>query len=398
MKRLLPISTLLLILSVTGCGKKAHVSDEDTGVKTDAPSVEADYLNSLREIHRCVTKNDLKGLQRAVAENPSVDLNQILHNGETFLIMAIKSNFIEIRNFLIEKDVSIEKPSVNLETPLMAAVDNGHINTVRVLLDLKVNLEKTDNKGNTALHLAIKKEFDPIALLLVNRGAAINAKDKEQHSAIDLSELYKVPLTQRLLKSFLQIESGSPDVVSFRTLLTTADHEKLSMVLHRYPNIVTDYESINPLALLVEAEDSNNAIRSAEFLIKHSANVDGPKDAETTPLIQAIVSKKQSFTNLYLNNRANPQLLDKDGKSALIHAIELNQPEIVSLLLANSAVETYTLRKDGKKITYDACKVARGVLEKLTTPEDKLLNKKIQENLNCGFLNWLFEAKDWNQK
>ena len=54
-----------------------------------------------------------------------------------------------------------------------------------------------------------------------------------------------------------------------------------------------------------------------------------------------------------------------------------------------SAVEKYTYIKDGKKITYNACTIAKEMASKLTTPSEKEANKKIRRSLDCGFLNWL---------
>ena len=110
-----------------------------------------------------------------------------------------------------------------------------------------------------------------------------------------------------------------------------------------------------------------------------------------TPLIKATINQKKAFAELYLLNEANPQLLDKSGKSALIHAIELNNAELVALLLNKSAVEDYTFRdKDGKKVTYNACKVAKKMAKKISTPEDKAKNETIRDLLKCGFFGWLF--------
>lgn len=385
-----PLCTLLLITAVTGCGKKAAVKETENNDKEIAPSTAEVNFYALKEMRRCVSENDLKSLIKTLRENPNIDLNAILNDGDTYLTLAIKKDHRDVRNYLIERGASIEKANVNRNTPIIIAASRGLLNSVKVLLDLKVDLEKKNNEGDTALHAAIKNGQDEIALLLIKQGANVEALDGKNRSAIRLAEEFNVPHSLELLKSVLQVEVGAPDIASFRNILTQGDLKRLNNVLTRYPKIVNDYESINPLAILVEVKDENSAMRSAEMLINYEANVNGPKDAEVTPLIKATQTEKQKFANLYLSSNANPQLLDKDGKSALIHAIELNNLEMVDLLLSYSAVEKYTFRKDGKKITYNACDVARQTLKDLKTDEEKKINEKIKDSLDCGFLRWLF--------
>jgi ankyrin repeat protein len=264
-------------------------------------------------------------------------------------------------------------------------------NTVRVLLDSKVDLEKKNIEGDTALHAAIKNNRDEIATLLVKQGANIDVLDGKFKNAIKLAEEYNVPTCLELLFSILKVEAGAPDIASFRNIISQGDLKRLNNVLTRYPSIVADYESINPLALTVELKDENTALRSAEMLLHYEANVNGPVDAEVTPLIKATLNKKKNFANLFLSSNANPQLLDKDGKSALIHAVELNNLELVKLLLSFSAVEKYSFRKDGKKITFDACDTAKAIGKTFTTGSDeKKTNDKVKDALDCGFLSWLF--------
>jgi ankyrin repeat protein len=391
--KFIPFSTLIVSLALSSCGKKAGISENETRENSIAPTVAEVYFNALKEIKRAVNENDLAALKKTISENPGVDLNQTLNeNGETFLTLAIKKDFRNIRNFLIDKGVRLEKANVNKETPLIAAVASGGVNSVKVLLDLKVDLEKKDINGDTALHISLKKSNDEIALLLLKQGANVYTVDKKERNSFRLAEEYNVQGARELIKSIMDMEFGAPDISGFRTILLQSDHKRLQGVLLRYPKIATDkaYESINPLALLVEAKDETNAMRSAEILINNDANVDGPEDAEQSPLLKATVSLKKSFANLYLTSKANTEKLDKDGKSPLIHAIELNNPEMVDLLLSYSAVENYEFRKEGKRLTFNSCKIAKNIGKNLKSADDEKKNKHIRNSLDCGLLAWLF--------
>lgn len=345
---------------------------------------------ALKEIRRSVIENDLSSLKRVLLENSNIDLNAILFDGETYLTLAIQNNFTQIRNFLIEKGANLERANINKETPLMVAIMKGHINSVKVLLDFKVDLEKKNAEGDTALLMSLKKSNEQVALLLIKQGANLEINDKNDKSPLRIAEENHLANAAELINSILQVDIGAPDLASFRSVLTQGDTKRLNTILTRYPKLVSDYETCNPLALLVDSKDENAAMRSAELLLNFRANVNGPEDAELTPLIKATVSKKQNFARLYLSSNANPQLLDKEGKSALIHAVELNNPHLVELLLSYSAVEKYTFRKNGKKITYNACSIAKDMLKKLQTDGERKNNEIIQDQLDCNFFSWPF--------
>jgi ankyrin repeat protein len=389
MKSFLVYSSTLLLLTVVGCGKKAKV-DDGAPIDKIAPSTAEVYFNALQDMKKAVTNNDLKLAKKVVSENPGMDLNMILNDGETFLIMAIKKDFRDIRNFLLEKNVNYDQSNVNKQTPLIAAVNSNKLNSVRVLLDLKADLEKKDANGDTALHIAIKKSNDELATILIRQGANVEVLDRRDRNSLILARENNVPNSLDLIQTILKVEVGAPDSATFISILNNADLKRLTNVVQRFPSIVKDYEVLNPLAVLVDVKDEKNAIRSAELLIEKAANINGPKEAELTPLLKATLAEKKSFANLFLESNANPQLQDKDGKSALIHAVELNNIELVNMLLAHSAAEKYTIRKDGKRVTFNACETARKVETTLATPEKKAINTKIKESLDCGILRWLF--------
>lgn len=351
-------------------------------------------FNTLKELKEALNRNDFEALKKCLDKNPDIDLDEIIYEtGETLLITAIKKDYREIRNLLIDEGVSLEKTNSNKETPLIAAVLADQENSVKVLLDLKVELEKKDINGDTALHAALKKSNDTLSLLLIREGASIYTLDAKEKNALRIALDNNVPESLNLIKSIMEMEIGSPDITMFRNILLSGDHHRLKNVLARYPRIATEktYQFINPLALLVGVKDEINAFRSAELLIQYEANVNGPEGVDQTPLIKATISRKRSFVNLYLSSKANPQLLDKDGKSALIHAVEANNAELVDLLIAYSAAEEYTFRRNGRRITYKACDIAKKVGKTLGDDEAaKVTNKRIRESLDCGLLRRFF--------
>jgi ankyrin repeat protein len=390
MKRIFSqVIILTLMIVIISCGKKSEAQKNEMNPAQSNPvqlSSTNLNLNLLKKMRRAVLTNDLKSLRKAIAVNPELDLNQILNDGgETFLTLAIKKDLREIRNYLIEKGVKLESPNFKNETPLIAAVVSERDNSIKVLLDLKVDLEKKDSNGDTALHVALKKSMDSTAVRLINSGANISTLDRSDKNAYRLAEENDTPQALELIKKIMETESGTPSLTTLRKILLEPDTKSLSAILTRNPKIISDhiFEGMNPLALLVQASNEKNALIAADLLLKFEVNVNGMAGAEVTPLINAVQKNKIKFAELYLSKKANPQLLDKEGKSALIHAVESNNLKLVQLLLGHSAAEKYTFLQEGKKKTKTACDSSRMIQKSLKTRVDKIINYRIKRALNC---------------
>ena len=376
-----------LILS---CGKKPEVNPGERQKKNLASTEELNF-KSLKEIRLALEENNLTKIQQAIAKNPGVNLNHLIpDSGETYLIIAIRRDFRTLRNFLIENGSDLNLANVHKETPLITAILNDRLNSAKVLLEKKVDTERRDQNGDTALHIALKRSNDEMALTLIKHDANINTLDLKGRSALSLADENNTPESFKLIKHMLKIEMGTPDLPDFLSVLLAADLEGLERMIKRYPNIPLEksYQSINPLVLLLDVQNEKDAYKMAQFLIQNQVDINGPENAEMTPLIKAIITRKKDFTDLYLSSLANPQLVDKDGKSALIHAVELNDPDVVKNLLSFSALRSYSFKKDGKEVTHKSCNVARQVGRKLTTEVARAANKKIRDLLNCHFMRW----------
>lgn len=386
------LGSILVLATLVSCGKKPEIKNEAT-TKTTSPSEAEAQFTALKELRTALRENDVKTFRTVLKKNPGVDLNeQFRDTGETLLTIAIKRDHRDIRDILLENGAKPERANLNQETPLLVAVAENHLNSVIILCNLKVDLETRDSNRDTALHVALKKGHDRLALELLQRGADLKSLDGRRQEPLKLAERSNVPESLRFIRGRLDLEFGAPDLKRFREIVEKGDYQTLEVVVGRYPVVATEetYESINPLALLVKVPNESNALRSARILLANRANVDGPLGAEQSPLIKATVNKKQSFVKLYLSSRAKTELVDNDGRSALIHAIMQNNLDLVNLLLDYSAVEKYTFRRDGMKITFDACDVAKDVARAVMNEEDRQTNKKIRKSLGCGFLGGLF--------
>ena len=72
------------------------------------------------------------------------------------------------------------------ETPLHTAASRGHLDSVQSLIEVKCDLDEQDKWGNTALHLAIKRKYSNVAMMLLQAGADFDIGNCVRKSAANI--------------------------------------------------------------------------------------------------------------------------------------------------------------------------------------------------------------------
>lgn len=389
-KRLFTSGCLLLLLSgLVACGKKTKTS-HSSGEPYSEPTKDERSFVATKELHRAVRENDERALRKVIFENPQLNLNEDIPDGDTLLTIAIKKNHIRIRNILIEAGVSIDKASYHSDTPNMTpmhiAAHLGYENSVKVLIEKKANLNKKDYYGDTPLHKAIKRRHQEVALHLIKNGANIELTDADRKNSYRLAQDYDTSEVLNYLHNMLQVGFGAPTMETFRNVIMVGDIETLRKILNQYPRLAEEYDDANPLALVLETKNESVGFSMAQILIGHGVKVNGPEKSLTTPLIASVKLQKKIFTELYLDKKADVNAFDKDGNSALYHAIDIANPVFVELLINNGAKTRYeTWTDDYRKVKFKACKTANDKENFLYSQSSDLKNiTNIKDLLGCG--------------
>jgi ankyrin repeat protein len=388
MTHLLPQLFMLTLLCLVSCGKQSQDQANPKSITENhaIPEIQHEYANELKA---AVISNDLTNLKRLVFEN-QINLSKERIDDEPLLVIAIRSNANEIRNYLLERGANIEAATIKDETPLMAAVASNQENTLFVLLKMKPMLDRANDQGDTALHIAIKKGLENIALTLIENGANIKKVNRDGLSPFELARDAKMNKLVQTLRNLLMLELEAPDLYSFRDAITSGDSSTLEKMLNNFPELCSTYNLINPLSLAMKLESEEKGLEVATLLLDHGCDVNGSEEAENTPLVESILEQKENFFDFLMAHKAKIQILDKEGKSALIHAIEMNNLKMVERLIGLSAMQEYSFRKNGKKISFDACDIVKNTSKKLKASKEKKINEKIKDKLDCGFWDWVF--------
>ena len=188
------------------------------------------------------------------------------------------------------------------QTPLIFASGNGDLEIVKVLLENRANINKTDAKGGTALMFASANNYPDIVKLLLTRGANVNAVDSHLKTAL-----------------MLATERGHLEVV--RLLLANGAN-------------VNVFDDSGDTALYIAIEAKQPDI--VELLIRNSADVNNGS-RYTRPLIKAINRNQPRIVQLLLNAGANIKATTSSGGTALMAASYYGQLDIIKSLLLRGA-------------------------------------------------------------
>lgn len=135
--------------------------------------------------------------------------------------------------------------------------------------------------------------------------------------------------------------------------------EEVKAIMKQYPDAINSVNEAGYSPLILACYKGN--VDVANFLIKNVKDIDG-NSSMGTPLMAAVVKGNKEIVQALLENKANPNIADPNGTTALIYASMFKNYDIVSLLIkaqaksdtkdnrGNSALDYAILANDDKLI------------------------------------------------
>lgn len=287
------------------------------------------------------------------------DVNAKDKEGWSPLLTALGMNHFQAAEILIDAgaDVNYMLPISPFDkTPLMKAASVGSLSMVEILLSKGAAVNAKREDGTTALIFAASGGHLAVVQKLLTAGADIHARNTEQ-GALGASLLQgHREVAEFLWSAGAQLNlseaaaCGLTDEV--RALLAAgASPDEGAAIAHAARS-----ENLEIIILLVEAganinaqdSDGNTALHHAAqgemhdiaryLLTKCNALADIENDDEETPFDLAIHSDDTEMVRLFLDNRTlNVNRKDYTGATALHHAVEAENTELVRILLTAGA-------------------------------------------------------------
>lgn len=319
------------------------------------------YLN-LKSQYLGGAENFESRLKAALQTNADFDLinsiindpdNHINYAKQTFLVNVIQNHTLqdteekkqknfELFNLLINKGSNVDYiTNPKMITPLMMAIKNNYINFVDLIINQpRININKKDAQGKTALFYAVQHNFNQIIIKLIEKfpnNINLNEQDLNGKTALMYaSESGFVNCLQPLIAANANVNLAD---LNGKTALMYASESGCVNCIKALTAVnanVNLRDKDDKTALLYAIKKGN--IDCIKALIEANANINQADLHGKTPLIHAIISKNIKCIQALINGRANVNQVNS-GMKPLTVAINNNCDECAEILIKAGATK-----------------------------------------------------------
>lgn len=318
-------------------------------------AVKNNHLDVVKILLQHKPQKDYEALYIAAEKGYSPILKSLLENNydsKEHLTAALRRACLssidspEIIRELIASGAEINTIDMDGNTPLLLAINNKNLETVKSLISLgaNVNYKNIKSNGETPLLLASKGGNSLVVEELIKAGADIEVSYKDKNSplmvAINSGDIQTV---NALIKAKANVNSSNSNGVS--PLMLAAKSKNLEIVkklLDSGSNINT--KDNNGETALIFAIKSNGTEIMQE-LIKKGAPVNSQHKNDETPLMYATRQNNKDLIHALVALQADIEAKNQKGQTALDIAQE-NKYEISEKELLNAGAIEH--KKDNK--------------------------------------------------
>jgi len=256
---------------------------------------------------------------------------------DTPLMRAIQKNRDEAVQFLIKTGADLNAANRRGETALMLAAEKNRIATIQLLMNAKADPSVADQLGNTPIMEAARSRRVEAVQLLVKPGTGINAVNNKGETALMLAVSGKnIEVMNALLKA-----GADPSIPGKEgnTPFMRAVHENWDegvQLLARGGANMNAVDKKGETALIHAVR--KNARDMVKVLLEAKVDPDLPDRDGMTPLMWVVRSSYGGESLLLLiKYGANVNAANKEGKTAVLMAVEMNRREDAKVLVEASA-------------------------------------------------------------
>uniref|UniRef100_A0A6B2L239 Uncharacterized protein n=1 Tax=Arcella intermedia TaxID=1963864 RepID=A0A6B2L239_9EUKA len=307
---------------------------------------------------------------------------------EHLLYLAVKSNHAGTVNLLLENKASCRYKDENEKSILQVAIENKNIDILKSLLEKdKKIVNKTWKSGHTALHYTVQNSYPKeIIKLLVDYNADPSKEIKKEESAfdiaspeiqsilvraIDLSWLEGGIIHTDVMKKFLERHAPKHFIngksKNGRTALHWICHHGKTEIVSHLLELKADIKEQDengetPICLAIKA----GHLDLVRYLVKMNYHTT-PLYNEKTFLHVAAAEGKEDIVSFLINNGAELNAMDNNGRTPLQYAITAKNNNIVTLLIQKKADITTSDKYGANSLHWAARAGDLGILKHLLT-------------------------------
>jgi len=290
-------------------------------------------------LHLVVYFGLAKLVRKALNLNRDILIESTTARGRTALHWTVLYGQHKFMRLLIQTGANVNAIDTDKRTALHLAINIGDTSSVTTLLASgnHINLQCEDRQGFTQLRLAAMKGNRQIAESLLERGAEIDAHDKDQgFTALRwAAQMGHTSLVKLLLGRGASTEPPSIDQWTLLKWAAREGHEEIIVLLakRRVDLNATDDNGHTALRLSVRYGRK----MTAWLLIQEGVDVNKADNKGFTPLHEAILTNNMSLVFLLVESHADVNLQTKHGHTPLHLAASLGNGCAILFLLQNQA-------------------------------------------------------------
>ncbi|MBY0515524.1 MAG: ankyrin repeat domain-containing protein [Bacteriovoracaceae bacterium] len=375
--------SVLLLLALISCGKKAEVNSRssESSTQTLGPSASnSDLLIS------SIQDNDPRSTEQLLKHGANPD--QKMSNGETLLTFSIQNNYASLVELLLLNGAKTNLENENGDTPLFIALANRNSILVRLLIVHGCEKNEKDRSGRNALMMAISFRDSELAEWLLDQKIDIDAKDKLNRNAFDYAKQYGLQDLATKINIRMELNSGLTDSSLLLKMLNLGDVRGMRELLSKHPDVIQELQTPSALSLATQMSDEAKALEAVELLLNYQVSPDGEIDELVPPISLAADLGRLKIIKALENGLADLNKLDKSGKTPLIHAVLHYEAQTVEYLVSKKVTKNYELKSETGTLKIEACSFATQAQKSAKNTIQKELAEKIKQHLGCG-LRWL---------
>ena len=309
----------------------------------------------IRSLQMAITQSNLNNVASLLEANHlKVHINEAIVNGDSLLHLALKTNHVysqteQLVQYLLENKADIEKRDQNGNTALHVAAERNMIKVVKIFMIHGAMIKSKNNNGDTALCLAATNGHTNLVIYLLDHWADIgnasdNTDDINTHNNMGLYPIHLAVKFNHLeiVKTLILRDKANVNLVTSKNdvtpLIIAAGHghvDIMRFLIDEHGADVSVRDAINSTPLHLAC--IRGCLEAAKLLLDKGVDVNVKNNMGETPLQISVFSGNVDMTSLLIKRGASVDTRDtKSGNNLLHQAVEIQCLPAVILLLQNN--------------------------------------------------------------
>ncbi|XP_044579759.1 uncharacterized protein LOC123261929 [Cotesia glomerata] len=291
-------------------------------------------------------RGDFDALKDTLAKG--ADIHSRNYRLLTALHFAVKGSNCETIKFILDQKVNVDVKDFDGQSPLHVAAEHGRTDVVKIFVAKKIlTPDLVNNYGDTPLHIAAQRGHREIVEILLQNNSNAKILNYSGYMPLHCAALNgHKDVVDVLLKKEKGVDySKSFDGMTILHLAAKHGHTDLVKYLITLKANVNTKTGRNEVPL--HEASLNGHLEVVKILIANKADINIANVDGLTPLHNAVETNREEITEVLLKHGAAVNAVyDPDNYAAINHAAKSGHINILKILLKHNAdVNVFTNRK-----------------------------------------------------